>query len=135
MVGPPPVASSTARASMKMKPPVRTSIRTAPATDAPYAGLNRQRVRWSFGAQTLAAGGSFTITFQATVGASVPVRAQAYTNDAKVTYDNGPEVVSTTAVGTAGVIVNTAPSLTHVKTMQVFSDPRDAVGFARVVPQ
>jgi hypothetical protein len=41
MVGPPPVASSTAFAAMKRNAPVRTSIISTPATDAPsFEGIS-----------------------------------------------------------------------------------------------
>jgi uncharacterized repeat protein (TIGR01451 family) len=107
-----------------------TPTLTTPATVAPYAGLNRQQVTWSFGSQTLAAGASFTITFQATVGASVPTRAQAYTNDAKVTYGG----ISVTTVATAGVLVQQPASLTHVKSVQVISDPYNIANNPKAIP-
>jgi uncharacterized repeat protein (TIGR01451 family) len=107
-----------------------TPTLTSPATVAPYAGLNRQQVTWSFGSQTLAAGASFTITFQAAVGASVPTRAQAYTNDAKVTYGG----VSVTTVATAGVVVRPPVSLTHVKSVQVVSDPFNGSTNPKAIP-
>ena len=107
-----------------------TPTLTTPATVAPYAGLNRQQVKWNFGAQTLAANASFTITFQATVGASVPIRAQAYTNDAQVTYGS----VTVRAIATAGVLVLQPASLTHVKTMQVVSDPYNGGSNPKAIP-
>jgi uncharacterized repeat protein (TIGR01451 family) len=103
---------------------------TTPASVAPYAGLNRQQVKWNFGAQTLAAGASFTISFQATVGASVPIRAQPYTNDAQVTYNS----ITVGTVGTAGVLVQPPASLTHVKTMQVVSDPFNGGTNPKAIP-
>jgi len=120
------VAGSSSFAGMTAVTPTLT----APATVAPYAGLNRQQVTWSFGSQTLAAGASFTISFQATVGASVPIRAEAYTNDARVTY--GGTTVDT--VGAAGVTVRPPVSLTHVKSVQVISDPFNSSTNPKAIP-
>lgn len=66
-----------------------TPTLTTPATVAPYANANREQVTWTFGAQTLAAGTSFTVSFQAVAGASVPLVTGAYTNDVRVTHQAG----------------------------------------------
>jgi uncharacterized repeat protein (TIGR01451 family) len=78
-----------------------TPTLTTPATVAPYAGTNREQVTWTFGALTLAAGASFTISFQATAGAGVPLLTGAYTNDVRVTHQAG----FANAIATAPVYV------------------------------
>jgi uncharacterized repeat protein (TIGR01451 family) len=103
---------------------------TAPAVVSPYGGTNRQQVTWNFGAQSLAAGASFSITFQATVGASVPIRAEPYTNDGRATYSG--RTVDT--IGAAGVTVRPAATLTHLKTLQVVSDPFNGASNPKAIP-
>ncbi len=49
---------------------------------------NQEEVAWSFGGQTLAAGASFSITFVALVGASVPYPAN-YDNYARASFSAG----------------------------------------------
>jgi uncharacterized repeat protein (TIGR01451 family) len=72
-------------------PTVTTAI---PPTLTPYStaagAANAQEVRWSFGATSiLVPGAGFTITFTATVGASVPVSTTPYLNSAVATYTGG----------------------------------------------
>jgi uncharacterized repeat protein (TIGR01451 family) len=73
-----------------------------PPTLAPYStdtnAPNMQQVKWDFGAQTLAPGATFTVIYQASVGASMPI-ATAYYNNARVYY--GTEQANAGAVGVA----------------------------------
>ncbi len=69
-----------------------------PPTQNPYsANTNQQQVLWNFGAQSLAVGASATITFNATVGGSVPASSTPYTNDARVVYNSGSDDVTASA--------------------------------------
>jgi uncharacterized repeat protein (TIGR01451 family) len=70
---------------------------TTPATVSPYAGTNHQQVTWSLGAQTLPAGGTATISFQATIGSNVPRSATPYGNDARIAYNAGSNGVANAA--------------------------------------
>ncbi len=66
---------------------------SVPPTLTPYntggVSANQQQVLWNFGAQTLAAGASFTISFGATVGASVAASSTPYLNTVAVVYTGG----------------------------------------------
>ncbi len=95
---------------------------TAPPTVAPWSSENREQVTWNFGAQTLAAGASFTITFQATVGSAVPPSTSStpYRNDARVSYDNNldndlTDTVIVTTSQTAPVFVATQAVISSFK--------------------
>ena len=90
-----------------------------PPTLTPYStdskASNWQQVSWNFGAQSLAAGASFTISFTATVGASVLASTTPYRNTAAVTYTGGPtrsDVVNTADV-TVGSTLTVAKRITH----------------------
>lgn len=86
-----------------------------PPNQVPFnLNANQQQVLWDFTGQSLAAGASATITFNATVGANVPANSTAYTNDIRVIYNAG----SVDAAATAGVIV-TSP-LTISKVIECF---------------
>lgn len=98
-----------------------TPTLTTPATVAPYVNANRQQVTWTFSGQTLAAGAGFTVSFQAVAGASVPLVADAYTNDVKVAYNAG----IASAIATAPVFVGASLSGT------VFEDPNYGGGAGR----
>ncbi|MBI4844135.1 MAG: DUF11 domain-containing protein, partial [Nitrospirae bacterium] len=71
-----------------------------PPTLSPFSSdtyaANMQQIAWTFTGQTLAPGASFTVVFQASVGASVPV-APAYYNNARVYY--GTQQADSGAVG------------------------------------
>jgi large repetitive protein len=59
-------------------PTVVTPTTASPPTIAPFTSQNRQEVTWNFGSQTLAVGSTWTITFNATAGASVPASTTPY---------------------------------------------------------
>jgi uncharacterized repeat protein (TIGR01451 family) len=82
----------------------------SPPTIAPFTGLNRDQVTWTFTGQTLAVGASWTITFQAKAGASVPASTSAFTNDAQVSYNNSVVTVIDLATATAPVFVGLSVS-------------------------
>ncbi|MBI5888143.1 MAG: DUF11 domain-containing protein [Deltaproteobacteria bacterium] len=92
-----------------------------PPTLTPYntggVSANQQQVLWNFGAQSLAAGASATITFNATVGASVPSSATPYYNTAVVTYNT---TLRADTSSTAGVTVTSPLSVT--KTLESYYD-------------
>lgn len=85
-----------------------------PPTLTPYntggVSTNQQQVRWNFGAQTLAVGASMSITYTASVGASVPASATPYYGTAAVTYVGG--VARDDAVNAAPVTVNSTLAAT-----------------------
>jgi uncharacterized repeat protein (TIGR01451 family) len=91
-------------------PSAVTPAVVSPPTIAPYTGLNRDQVTWTFTGQTLAAGASWTITFQAKAGASVPAATSAYTNDAQVSYNNTVATVVDLATASAPVFVGLSVS-------------------------
>jgi uncharacterized repeat protein (TIGR01451 family) len=81
---------------------------SVPPTLTPYDtggnSANQQEVLWNFGAQTLAPGSSFTITYTATVGANVPSTPTPYYDTAAVTFTGGT-VTRADTINTAGVTV------------------------------
>src|SRR6185295_3207573 len=84
----------------------------APPTLQPFTSENRQQVTWTFAA-TLAANATFTIQFQATIGASVAVPA-VYGNDGVVSYNNGAVSMESTFPTSAPIDVvppNTPPTI------------------------
>jgi uncharacterized repeat protein (TIGR01451 family) len=91
-------------------PSTVTPAVVTPPTIAPYTGLNRDQVTWTFTGQTLAVGASWTITFQAKAGASVPASTSAYTNDAQVSYNNTVATVVDLATASAPVFVGLSVS-------------------------
>ncbi|MBI5562575.1 MAG: DUF11 domain-containing protein [Deltaproteobacteria bacterium] len=95
-----------------------------PPTLTPYnsggTSSNQQQVQWNFGLQTLAAGASATITYNAAVGASVTASATPYYNTAVVTYYNGAVLNRTDATSVAGVTVTSPLSVT--KTIESYYD-------------
>jgi uncharacterized repeat protein (TIGR01451 family) len=67
-----------------------------PPTQAPYNAIgtnpnlnNQEEIAWSFGSQTLATGASVSITFQALVGAAMPVSPPSYDNTARAKFAGG----------------------------------------------
>jgi uncharacterized repeat protein (TIGR01451 family) len=78
-----------------------------PAVVAPYTGLNQQQVTWTLptGLQ-IPAGGNMTITFSATVGASMAASALPYVNDVAMTYNDAG---GGAAQNTSASVNNTAP--------------------------
>lgn len=92
-----------------------------PPTLTPYntggVSTNQQQVLWNFGVQSLAAGASATITFNATVGANVTASATPYYNTAVVTYNTTSRTDTT---NTAGVTVTSPLSVT--KTIESYYD-------------
>jgi uncharacterized repeat protein (TIGR01451 family) len=67
-----------------------------PPTQAPYNVVgtnpnlnNQEEIAWSFGSQTLAPGASVSITFQALVGAAMPVSPPSYDNTARAKFAGG----------------------------------------------
>jgi uncharacterized repeat protein (TIGR01451 family) len=88
---------------------------SVPPTLTPYDtgvnSANQQEVLWNFGAQTLAPGSSFTITYTATVGTNVPSTPTPYYNTAAVTFTGGT-VSRADTTNTAGVTVTSALSVT-----------------------
>ncbi|MBI3609787.1 MAG: DUF11 domain-containing protein, partial [Nitrospirae bacterium] len=120
----PPTTGGAANAATRFTYSSTTSIvgmtsvaptSAVPPTLTPYSAdpsaANWQETRWNFGAQTLAAGASFTITFNAAVGTSVPASTTPYYSTAVVTYTGGT-VTRTDAVNVAPVTVTSTLSIT-----------------------
>ena len=85
---------------------VTLALTVPPSVNGYTTNANQQQVRWTFlPASTLAAGASFTLTFNATVGSNVPASSLTYNNDLVANYDNGPIATIATAVQTAPVTV------------------------------
>lgn len=82
-----------------------------PPTQIPFNtnanAANMQELVWNFGAQTLAPGASFTISYTAAIGASVPLGS--YGNYAKAYYGT-TALAGTVAVTTAGAVTGTGTS-------------------------
>jgi uncharacterized repeat protein (TIGR01451 family) len=77
------VGSSTITGLTAVTP---TTILT-PTVAGYTSNTNQQQITWNFGAQTLAAGASFTISFNTLVGANMPATSTAYTNNVQVNYN------------------------------------------------
>lgn len=93
-----------------------TPTTSVPPTVLPYsANANQQQVTWTLTGQTLAAGATATISFNATVGANVPSSVTPYTNDVIASYNNGSTTADASATNQAPVTV-TVP-LTVTKTL------------------
>lgn len=107
------VAGSTVTSNLTAVAPTVT----APSTVSPYSGTNRQQLTWNFGAQSLAAGASATISFQAIVGANVPRSNTPYTNDAKAAYNAGTIRATNTAAVTVPLLADVAVSKTGPATV------------------
>lgn len=103
-----------------------------PPTLTPYntggVSTNQQQVLWNFGLQTLAAGASFTITYNATVGANVTSSATPYYDIAAVTYYNAAVLKRNDTTTTAGVTVTSPLSVT--KSVESYYDAGSAAWVA-----
>lgn len=106
------VASATGRfnytATTAISAPMTTVVPTAvtPPTQTGYTtNLNQQEVVWNFGAQTLAAGASFTITFTAQAGSTIPVGSTIYQNSVLAVYTSGATTLSSGMSNTAPVTI------------------------------
>ncbi|MDH2918720.1 MAG: hypothetical protein PXX73_05970 [Sideroxydans sp.] len=111
------------------------SITTAVApTIPPYASnINQQQVLWDFGAYALAAGATVTLTFNATVGAAIS--NTSYFNSARYEFSSGGIAYNGNLNNTALVnVTNPMPSLTFLKTVNVFSDPVNGVTNPKLIP-
>jgi uncharacterized repeat protein (TIGR01451 family) len=99
----------------------------APPTLPPYTGDNREQVTWTFGG-SLAADATFTIEFQATIGASVAVPA-VYGNDGVVSYNNGATTMETT-FPTSGPIGVIPPNMPPTIAVAASATPNPVQGIA-----
>lgn len=111
------------------------SITTAVApTIPPYASnINQQQVLWDFGAYALAAGATVTLTFNATVGAAIS--NTSYLNSARYEQISNGVGYNGNVNNTALVnVTNPMPSLTFLKTVNVFSDPVNGVTNPKLIP-
>ncbi|MBK9160122.1 MAG: DUF11 domain-containing protein [Nitrosomonadales bacterium] len=114
-----------------LTPAITTSV--AP-TVPPYASnLNQQQVQWDFGAYALAAGSSLTITFNATIGADMP--SVSYYNSVRHEYTSAGINFSGNVDNNALITINSAqPSLTFLKTVDVYSDPVNDTTNPKLIP-
>lgn len=112
-------------------PTVSTSV--AP-TVTPYgSNLNQQQVLWDFGACAIAPGATATLTFTATVGASMP--EASYYNSVRYEFTSAGIGFNGNVNGQALVTVtNPTPSLMLLKTVQVYSDPLNGVTNPKFIP-
>ncbi len=69
------------------RPPTQAPYNNVPAGSNPNLN-NQEEVVWNFGAQTLAPGAGFTVTFQSTVGINM-LNPSSYRNYARVVYTGG----------------------------------------------
>lgn len=89
-----------------------TPATVVPPNQSPFSGnVNQQQVLWDFGAQTLAAGASFSITFNAQAGANVPATSTPYLNSARVNYAQGSNQFNSAVNDTAAVTIPTNLSI------------------------
>lgn len=103
--------------------PVATlAVLSTPPVFLPYSGnTNQQQVAWNFGVFSLAAGATATITFNASVGTTMPFGL--YPNSALVNYKVAGVAKSTAIDGAATVEVVVAPSIKLSKVVSAYSDP------------
>jgi uncharacterized repeat protein (TIGR01451 family) len=99
-------------ASSTIVPTSINSPSTATAT-APYAGKNRQEVKWTL-PTTLAQGTKIQIAFKAKVGINIPIPLD-YTNDVKVSYNDGLNNVFAYANNQASISIDKSPVLFLLK--------------------
>jgi uncharacterized repeat protein (TIGR01451 family) len=73
-----------------------TPVVNRPPTQAPYNSAttnpnlnNQEEVAWSFGAQTLTPGASFSISFNALAGSAMPLSPPTYDNYARASFSGG----------------------------------------------
>jgi uncharacterized repeat protein (TIGR01451 family) len=97
-------------------PTVTIGTNVPPLLTSHSGNPNQQEVKWDFGAYSLPAGGVLTITFDATVGASMT--ATTYTNDLQASFGSASGSGTTVLDGTAPVTVTVGQNLSGV----VFSD-------------
>ena len=114
-------------------PAATVAITSVAPTIAPYSSnVNQQQVVWNFGVFSLAAGGSVTLTFNASVPTAMPFAI--YGNSAAVSYSVAGVVKKVSLDGAASVEVLNAPSITLLKVVQVFSDPVNGTTNPKFIP-
>jgi uncharacterized repeat protein (TIGR01451 family) len=111
-----------------------TTTTSLPPTVTPYSSnLNQQQVLWDFGACALAAGATATVTFNATVGSSMP--EASYTNSARYEFTSAGIGFNGNVNNQALITVtNPTPSLMLLKTVQIYSDPVNGVNNPAALP-
>jgi MSHA biogenesis protein MshQ len=82
-----------------------TVLTTAPTMPGYTTNLNQQQVIWNFGAQTLAAGASFTIDFKADAGTSLAAGPTVYKSNAIANYNSGVTALVAADLNTASVSI------------------------------
>jgi len=114
--------------------PVVTPSTVVAPTIPPYAShLNQQQVMWDFPGFALAVNASVTITFKASVGANLGM--VSYLNSARYEYTTGGVGYNGNLDNAAMVNVsNPTPSLTFLKTVNVFSDPVNGATNPKFIP-
>ncbi len=104
-------ASTTISGSLTSVAPTTVTVPTI----APYSSnANQVQVNWSFGAQTLPAGGTATITFnaQAGSGGGIPAGPTSYTNNVQAAYGSGVGTEYTSVLNAAAVTIPSNLSIT-----------------------
>ncbi|MGB7650485.1 MAG: hypothetical protein WBL62_04715, partial [Gallionella sp.] len=114
--------------------PVVTPTTVVAPSIPPYAShLNQQQVMWDFPGFALAPNASATITFNASVGANLGM--VSYLNSARYEYTTGGVSYNGNLDNAAMVNVsNPTPSLTFLKTVNVFSDPVNGATNPKFIP-
>lgn len=82
-----------------------TVLATAPTMPGYTTNLNQQQIIWNFGAQTLAAGASFTIDFKADAGTSLAAGPTVYKSNAIANYNSGITALIAADLNTAPVSI------------------------------
>lgn len=97
--------TATTATSAPMTAVVPTAV-TPPTQTGYTTNVNQQEVQWNFGAvQTLAAGASFTITFTAQAGSTIPAGSTLYQNSVLAVYTSGATTLSSGISNTASVTI------------------------------
>jgi uncharacterized repeat protein (TIGR01451 family) len=112
-----------------------------PPTQAPYNSAatnptlnNQEEIAWNFGAQTLAAGASVSITFVVQVGSALPLSPPSYDNYARASFSGG-SVNSGTAATSVRLMANLSVTKTNgTNTLLAGSTTSYTVTFSNLGP-
>jgi uncharacterized repeat protein (TIGR01451 family) len=112
-----------------------------PPTQAPHNAAatnptlnNQEEIAWNFGAQTLAAGASVSITFVVQVGSALPLSPPSYDNYARASFSGG-SVNSGTAATSVRLMANLSVTKTNgTNTLLAGSTTSYTVTFSNLGP-
>lgn len=113
--------------------PVTTPTVSVAPTLAPYSSnVNQQQVLWNFGAFSLPANSTATITFSATPGTTIPYGI--YGNSALISYKVAGVAKSIGIDGVANVEIAVKPNINLSKVVKAYSDPVNGTNNPKFLP-